>query len=369
MADELSYHATVEHPGGATVEAAFAWDTQRFPIAVLFGPSGAGKTTILRALAGLDRPSAGRITWRESVWFDSAAGVSVSPQQRKVGLLFQDYALFPHLSVRDNIGYGLAGLPQPERRSRIAEQLELFELTALAGRSPGRLSGGERQRVALARTLAPKPDILLLDEPLSALDAPTRDSLRTELRASLLATRTPALVVTHDRQEALLLGDAMGVVIDGRLRQMGPIADVFGRPADAAVAHAVGVETVAPAQVRSTQAGLAVLTVGDAETVCVADGLAAGQAGLVCIRGEDVVLSSQSPQRDSARNHMQGRVTEIQREGPLVRVRLDCGFALTALITAASLEDLALSPGATVWAAVKAPAVHFVPHARTDVVR
>ena len=369
MANELIYQATVEHPGGATVEADFRWDVEAAPIAVLFGPSGAGKTTILRALAGLDRPSRGRISWGGSPWFDSGAGVNVSPQQRKVGLLFQDYALFPHLSVADNIGYGVAGLPKDERRRRVAEQLELFGLTALAARSTKKLSGGERQRVALARTLAPRPDILLLDEPLSALDAPTRDLLRTELRSRLLATKTPALVVTHDRQEALLLGDAMGVVIDGKLRQMGPIAEVFGRPADAAVARAVGVETVVPARIRSVEGGLAVLAVGGAETVCVANGLSVGQQGLACIRGEDVVLSGQAPQRDSARNHLQGRVSEIQREGPLVRVRLDCGFPLTALITAASLEDLGLTPGAIVWAAVKAPAVHFVPHAGTDVVR
>ena len=128
-------------------------------------------------------------------------------------------------------------------------------------------------------------------------------------------------------------------------------------------------ETVAPGRIRSVDGGLVVLAVGGAEIVCVADGLSVGQEGLACIRGEDVVLSDQAPQRDSARNHLQGRVTEIQREGPLVRVRLDCGFPLTALITAASLEDLALAPSATVWAAVKAPAVHFVPHAGTDVVR
>lgn len=369
MADELIYEARVEHPGGTAVEASFRWDADDDPITVLFGPSGAGKTTILRAIAGLEQPVSGRIACNGRTWFDSASGVDLPPQQRRAGLLFQDYALFPHLSVSQNIAYGLAELSAGERARRVREQLEVFGLEPLAERSVKKLSGGERQRTALARTLAPKPELLLLDEPLSALDAPSRERLRTELRTQLLAAKTPALVVTHDRQEALLLGDRMGVVIDGKLEQIGPIAEVFGRPANAAVAHSVGVETVAPATVRSVDGGLAVLGVGTAEAVCVADGLTVGQQGLACIRGEDVVLSGRPPQRDSARNHLEARVREIQREGPLVRVRLDCGFELTALITAASLDELNLAPGSTVWAAVKAPAVHFVPHASTEGVR
>ncbi|MBI1357669.1 MAG: ATP-binding cassette domain-containing protein [Acidobacteria bacterium] len=369
MANELSFDARIELPGGGTIEAAFDWDAASAPIAVLFGPSGAGKTTILRALAGLERPAAGRIVWRGRPWFNATDGVWLAPQRRRVGLLFQDYALFPHLSVADNIGYGLAGLDRPERRKRVAEQLALFGLEALADRKPRRLSGGERQRVALARTLAPRPELLLLDEPLSALDAPTRETLRAELRSRLLAAGIPALVVTHDRNEALLLGDRMGVLIDGRLRQMGPIAEVFGRPAGADVAKAVGVETVVPVRVVGCEAGLATLDAGGASIMAVVDGAVEGQRGLACIRGEDVSLSIEPPQRDSPRNHLRCTVVEVQPEGPLVRVRLDGGFPLTALVTRPSREELALEPGRVVWSAIKAPAVHFVPHVATKVVR
>ena len=172
----------------------------RAPVAVLFGPSGSGKTTLLRMLAGLERPDAGSIVLREICWFDSARGIHLSPQERRVGFLFQDYALFPHLTVAENVGYAA-------RRETVHKLLATFGLTELAASKPRALSGGEQQRVALARALAAEPALLLLDEPLSALDAPTRARMRYELRRMLLTSDVPSIVVTHDRMEAVALGD------------------------------------------------------------------------------------------------------------------------------------------------------------------
>ncbi|MCC6742507.1 MAG: ATP-binding cassette domain-containing protein, partial [Acidobacteria bacterium] len=192
--------------GGSSVEAAFS--TSSVPaITVVFGPSGAGKTTILRVVAGLERPDRGVVSCGGDVWIDTAAGLFVPPQKRSAGVVFQDYALFPHRTVAENIGFGLSGLSSPQRKARVSELLDRFELGALADRAPRTLSGGEQQRVALARALAREPRLLLLDEPLAALDAPRREALRRELRLMLRETGIETLLVTHDRTEALALGD------------------------------------------------------------------------------------------------------------------------------------------------------------------
>ena len=364
MAERLTAAVEVAHAEGPRVRADLSWDCGSTPVLVLLGPSGSGKTTLLRAIAGLLRPASGRIAFRGAEWFDASSGRSLSPQARRVGLLFQDYALFPHLSASENIAYGLRRADGGEREERVGELLELFSLRELASRRPAELSGGERQRVALARTLAPRPSLLLLDEPLSALDAPTRERLRDELRRRLLEAATPALIVTHDRNEALALGDQVGVMADGLLQQVGSIEDVFQRPANEAVARAVGVDAVIPAAVVEVTAGLARFRAGEAEIVGLAGEASPGDLGFVCIRGEEVVLSPDPPGHDSARNHLAARVVELRVEGPLVRVGLDCGFPLAAWITRRSREELALEPGTRVWALVKAPSVHFVRSAR-----
>jgi molybdate transport system ATP-binding protein len=362
MAEDLIADIEVSYSGGVSVRAHLRWDCAAAPVLALLGPSGSGKTTLLRAVAGLVEPAAGRIAFRGRIWFEP--GRSLRPQQRRVGMLFQDYALFPHRTAAENIAYGLRRTPRIERDARTTELLELFSLGHLAARRPSELSGGERQRVALARTLAPRPALLLLDEPLSALDAPSRERLRDELRRRLLAAATPAVVVTHDRNEALALGDLVGVMADGKLHQVGPIEEVFQRPANEAVAHAVGVDAVLPATVLDVAAGLARFRTGSSEITGLALDAALGDAGFVCIRGEEVVLSPDPPGQDSARNHLAARVTGLRVEGPLVRVALDCGFPLAAWITRRSREEMQLEPGAQVWALVKAPSVHFVRSAR-----
>jgi ABC-type nitrate/sulfonate/bicarbonate transport system ATPase subunit len=199
-------------PRGPVIQGQLRTPLDGFSVTVLFGPSGSGETTVLRCLAGLERPDPGQIRFGAETWFDTAAGVHLPPQRRGVGYLAQDYALLPHLTVAGNIGYGLVGLDATERQRRIDEMVRLFGLTGLERRYPRQVSGGQQQRVALARALARRRRLLLLDEPLSALDVPTREQLRRELRRLLAGLRVPALLVTHDRTEALALGDFVAIL-------------------------------------------------------------------------------------------------------------------------------------------------------------
>jgi molybdate transport system ATP-binding protein len=213
-------------------------------VAVLFGPSGAGKTLTLQCLAGLLRPDSGRIVVDGRVLFDSTTAVDVRPQARRVGYVFQGYALFPHLSVAENVGFGLRDRRRAERTARTTEVLERLGLADLAGRPPRELSGGQRQRVALGRALATDPALLLLDEPLSALDAPLRRALRDELRTVLREWRTAAVVVTHDFTEAYRLADRIVVYDAGRVVQSAPRSELLWQPASELVARIVGIRNV-----------------------------------------------------------------------------------------------------------------------------
>lgn len=356
MAVVIFFHKTF--PNGLTVRADLSISLERPSVTVLFGPSGAGKTTVLRCLAGLEWPNSGKILYGDDIWFDSERQIWVPPQKRRIGYLFQEYALFPHLTVEQNIAYGLSHLPAREQRARIAEMVELLRLCSLRGQRPGELSGGERQRVALARALAPRPQLLLLDEPLAALDAPTREQVRGELRRLLVGLQIPTILVTHDRLEALSLGDQMVVLIAGQIRQVGSVPDVFSRPADVAVAQAVGMENVLPARVLSSEHDIVTLDVGGRELTAV--GCAPGSEVFACIRAEDVMVYKEAPQRVSARNRLLGSIAEITPVGPLVRVTIDCGFPLVAVVTRQAQEELALRAGQHVTAVIKAAAIHLI---------
>lgn len=327
-------------------------------VCVLFGPSGAGKTTILRSVAGLTRPRRGHVRCGDTTWSDAGSGAFVPVQQRQVGVVFQDGALFPHMDARDNAAYGLRGV---DRRARAEQALARTGLPRAAwARPPAQLSGGERQRVALARAIAPGPRLLLLDEPLSSLDAPARESLRGELRRLLRELGTPALLVTHDRHEALALGDTLAVVIDGAVRQAGPVEAVFSRPADEAVARAVGVETVVPARLLERLGdGLVAVAAGGQRVVGVDPGGLESEL-LLCLRAEEVTLERGRPEASSARNRLACRVDSLHPEGSLVRVGLDAGFALAALCSRGSIAALGLAPGVAIDACFKAPAVHLI---------
>jgi molybdate transport system ATP-binding protein len=359
VAVELVAAFTKRYPGGPAVAAELALPAAGSSVTVLYGPSGAGKTTILRCLAGLERPESGVIRWGEETWLDAERDIALAPQARRVAYLFQEYALFPHLDVERNVAYGLRA-PRPERAARLAELLTTFGLRGLERRHPAQLSGGQRQRVALARALATGPRLLLLDEPLAALDAAARVHLRGELRALLRRLGIPTLLVTHDRTEVLALGERMLVVAQGRILQAGPVPEVFSRPRDLSVAEIVGVETVVPGRVVGSGDGLVHLEVGAARLVAADRGDAAGEV-TVSIRAEDVLLERGEASKASARNYLAGQVTELQPEGPLVRVVVDCGFSLSALVTRPACEELALAPGVPVTCVLKAAAVHLIP--------
>lgn len=350
---------TKAFPGEPAIEARLDLPAKDFHLCVLLGPSGGGKTTVLRCLAGLERPDAGRISLNGEIWFDASARIDHGPRQRDIGFLFQEYALFPHLTVEENIGFGLAGVARAERRRRVGELLDRFGIAALSRRLPRHISGGQQQRTALARTLARRPRLLLLDEPLSALDAATREELRRELRRLLAEFAVPTVLVTHDRTEAIALADQVLVIERGRIRQQGPVEEVFGRPADVEVARIVGVETVVRGAVLSRCEGLATVRIGAVELVALAPEERADDV-FVCIRGEEVVLSEAGDERTSARNRLRGVVTQTHPEGPMLRVSLDCGFAITALVTRPSGRELAIAPGRSLVASIKAPAIHLI---------
>jgi molybdate transport system ATP-binding protein len=356
---ELEARFRKRFAGGAEIEADLRGPADRFSVTALFGPSGCGKTTTLRCLAGLERPEEGHIRFAEVTWFDAGRRVFLTPQRRGVGYLFQEYALFPHLTVAGNVGYGLTGVPRAERRRRVAAMLDRFRLARLAGRYPRQVSGGEQQRVALARVLVRRPRLLLLDEPLSALDGPTREQLRPELRRLLAGFGVPVVLVTHDRVEATALADQVIVLDEGRVRQAGTAREVFDRPADLAVARIVGVDTVAAGRVIRVREGLATVAIGGKELTAPA---LAGVDGDVyaCIRAEEVMLARGAGGGTGLHNRLEGKVLAVTAEGPTVRVVLDCGFPLTALVTRPASEELGAREGETVTALFKVAAVHLV---------
>ena len=341
------------------VEADFRRPTDRFSITILFGPSGCGKTTTLRCLAGLERPEDGWIAFEGTPWFDADRRVYLTPQQRGIGYLFQEYALFPHLTVGGNIAYGLRDVLRRERRRRVGEMLDLFRLAGLEDRYPNQVSGGEQQRIALARVLVRRPRLLLLDEPLSALDQPTREQLRPELRRLLVEFGIPVVLVTHDRIEAMALADHVIVLDHGRVRQQGAVEAVFNHPADVEVARIVGMENVQPGRVVHTEERLATVAVGITQLVALAPNPPAERV-YVCIRAEEVVLQKGSSNLASPRNRLAGVISTLTPEGPLVRVAVDCGFTLHALVTRMACDELELRAGQAITALVKAPSVHLI---------
>ena len=351
-------------PSGQEVRAESLRATSTGGVTVLFGPSGSGKTTILRCLAGLDVPAEGSIAFDGVTWFDATRKRFLSPQHRNIGFVPQDYALFPHLTVAGNIGYGLRGTPAAERHARVTEIMNWLDLAGLENRLPEKLSGGQQQRVALARAVAHKPQLLLLDEPLSALDAPTRERLRNDLRNWLAQLAIPAILVTHDRNEALALGDQFVAVYNGRIEQVGSAEEVFSRPASLDAARVVGTETVLPGRVAGIADGLATVLLNHVQLTALAENLPENTTAVhVCIRAEDVIVVQSPPGQTSARNRLAARVISVQRNGLLMRLELDCGFALKALLTPQSATEMNLKPGVTVIALIKAPHVHLIPRA------
>jgi molybdenum ABC transporter ATP-binding protein len=311
----------------------------------LVGPSGAGKTSVLRAIAGLARPVRGTISSDAEVWFDAARGIDRRPEQRSVGFVFQEYALFPHLSVEQNVTFGGAVADGLLRRLCIED---------LARAKPAELSGGERQRVALARALARSPQVLLLDEPMAALDPHTRGAVRAELHDLLRELALPTLLVTHDFEDAALLADRVGVLVDGRLRQLGSPAALLGTPADAFVATFAGANVLSGIAERGAD-GLTTVRLDDRTTIYSTDETYG--AVDVIVYPWDVSLALRE-HADSALNLIAGQVLSVAEVGNRVRIRLE---ALTAEVTTRSSERLELQRGAQVVASFKATATRLVP--------
>lgn len=361
---ELAAHFEMRYPQGAVIEAAFARPAKGFSVTALFGPSGCGKTTILRCLAGLARPQQGTIRYEDETWFDSRQRVFLSPQQRRVGYLFQEYALFPHLTVAANIGYGLRSLPLAERTQRITQLLDRFSLRGLERRWPHQVSGGQQQRIALARALARRPRLLLLDEPLSALDAPLREELRLELRQMLAEFRIPVVMVTHDPREVVALADYLIVLDDGKIIQKGTVAEVFARPANETVARLMGVETIEPARIVERTNGMVRVAVGGTSLWALTTDDNSTDDVLICVRGEDVLLECKRAADDHLHNQLPATIRTIVSDGPLTRVELDCGFCLTAVVPRRATSAIPWHTGQAVTACFPASAVHLIPIAR-----
>ncbi len=338
----------------------------------LVGPSGAGKSSVLRAVAGLLRPRKGRIECDGETWLDRARGVELPPERRRCGYVFQDYALFGHMSVWRNVAYGL-GLARGERRAAALELLERFGIAALADAAPATLSGGERQRVALARALASRPRALLLDEPLAALDARTRTTATRELAHLLSDAGVPAILVTHDFAEAITLADTVAVIEAGRIVQRGAPDQLAARPASAFVAEVTGSVVLAGSAVAAVGGGSEIRLDGGGLLASTdpapapgepppAAGHPEGSPVAVSVHPWEIALeAADSPVHGSQRNRLPGTVSSVATIGSRVRVGVDVGQPLVAEVTHSSRDALGLRPGAGVVAVWKASATRVVP--------
>ena len=344
--------------GSAPALAVGALDVRDAEVLAVIGPNGSGKSTLLRVLGLLERPTAGEVRFRGRV-VDARSALA---ERRRMAVVFQQ-PLLADMTVAANVALGLRfrRVPAAERAARVARWLERLGVAALAGRRARTLSGGEAQRVALARALAVEPAVLLLDEPFSALDEPTRVALLADLADIVRTDRVTTVLVTHDRGEARALADRVAVLLGGRLEQLDHTARVFSAPASETVARFVGVETIVAGTVVGRDGALALVVVGD-QTLEVASDAVAGARVRVCIRPEDVTLAPASePQtRSSARNHLAGTIATVTPTASHVRLVVECGFPLVAAVTARSIEELALRPGAPVTATFKASAAHLL---------
>jgi molybdate transport system ATP-binding protein len=324
----------------------------------LAGPSGAGKSTVLRIVGGLLRPDHGAVRLGERVWLDTAAGVDLPPERRGCGFVFQDYALFGHLRAWQNVAYGMRDVPRRERQARALELLDQFGLADRADARPATLSGGERQRVAVARALARRPSVLLMDEPLSALDARTRGAAGRELAGVLRAAAVPSIVVTHDFHEAALLGSRVAVIDAGRIVQEGQAGDLAAAPASAFVADFTGA-VVLTGIARPGPEGLTQVALDGGGTLVSVDA-AHGPVAASVFPWEIVLEDPAVAAGGSARNRVRGEVTSVTDVGGRVRVAVAAGQPLVAEVTAAAVRDLGLRPGAQVTASWKAAATRLV---------
>ena len=333
-------------------------------ITILFGPSGAGKSTLLDCLAGLTKPDSGRIAVGEWIVFDGLLRVNMPVPRRRIAYVFQDLALFPHLSVEENIRYGLRQFARREQQQFCASILQTFRIAHLQARRPGEISGGERQRVALARALVTDPLLLLLDEPLAALDAATKSRILDDLRAWNRAHGIPMLYVTHAREEVFALGDCVMVLENGRIVAQGSPHAVLSAPRLETVAQLAGFENIFDVVVIAVHEDRGTMTCRlggsrlELETPLVRASV--GSMLRVGIRAGDILLATAQPVGLSARNIIPGKILSIQQRDMIVVARVDCGIEAEVHLTLAARDSLYLTPGQEVWIVVKTHSCHLM---------
>jgi molybdate transport system ATP-binding protein len=333
-------------------------------ITILFGPSGAGKSTLLDCIAGLSQPDTGQIAVNGQTFFDSTKKVNLPPQRRRISYVFQSLALFPHMTVEANVAYGLSNLPEQQRRARVIEILQMFRVEQLRTRKPREISGGEQQRVALARSLVTLPRVLLLDEPLTGLDAELKASVIDDLRIWNAAHKIPILYVTHSREEVDALGERVVALVHGKIVSKGTPREVLDAPRRKRLAQAAGFENLLSGTVIDLREEDGVMRVRLAGATCEIEvplGHAApGDRVRVAVRAGDILLAAEPPRGLSARNVLEGAIVSLERRGALVVARVDTGVMFTVHVTPGAERTLQLAAGKRVWLVLKTHSCHFV---------
>jgi molybdate transport system ATP-binding protein len=332
-------------------------------ISILFGASGSGKSTTLDCIAGLQRPEQARIVIGESILQDTNKNINLPAEQRHIAYVFQSLALFPHLTVEENVAYGISDLPQAERRDRVNEILSSFHVEKLTKRKPAEISGGEKQRVALARSLVTRPRALLLDEPLTNLDAYLKDTIMEDLRAWNSTINIPVLYVTHSRYEVDTLGERVIAMDHGRIIAEGDTRDVLESPRKLGLAQSAGFENILPGVVAELNESDGVMRVRLHQTCELEIPLGnskVGSAVRVAIRAGDILLASQKPSGLSAQNLLEGSIISLEQRGTLVIVRVSCGPVFSVHVTPRAVRSLQLAEGQKIWLVIKTHSCHVV---------
>jgi molybdate transport system ATP-binding protein len=333
-------------------------------ITIFFGPSGAGKSTLLDCIAGLTRPDEGRIAVGGDVLFDSSRKIYLEAQNRRIAYVFQTLALFPHLTVEENVAYGLNNMQPEKRRERVEEILAAFRVEKLRKQKPGAISGGEKQRVALARSLVTEPGVLLLDEPLTGLDAELKAAIVDDLRAWNAAKRIPILYVTHTREEVDALGERVLAMDNGHIVSAGAPMEVLDTPRRKKLAQAAGFENVLGGTVLDLREPDGVMRVRLDESTCEIEVplgyAAAGDHVKVAIRAGDILLAVERPIGLSARNVMEGRIVSLEQRATMVIARVRCGVLFIVYVTPGAVRALGLAAERRVWLVLKTHSCHLV---------